>query len=71
MKDKELSNKELQRRAEPKEKTKETGKPSTSRIDYVLIGLLGLAVLVSLLNILLTLRIAASLGVSLSALLGL
>jgi len=49
---------------------KETGKPSRSRIDYVLIGLLGVALLVGLLNILVTPRIAASLGISLGMLLG-
>lgn len=42
--------------------TKETDKPSRSRIDYVLIRLLGLAIVVSLLNILFALRIAACLG---------
>ena len=47
-----------------------SNKPSRSRIDYVLIGLLGLAIVVSVVNILLTLRIAASLGISLGILLG-
>ena len=50
--------------------TKEADKPSRSRIYYVLIGLLSLAIVVSVVNMLLTLRIAASLGVSLGALLG-
>ena len=47
-----------------------TDKPHRSLIGYVLIGLLSLAIVVSIVNIILTLQVAASLGIDLGTLLG-
>ena len=51
-------------------KSGKSGKPSRNRIFYVLIGLLSLAIVTSVVNIIVILRVAASFGISLGRLLG-